>query len=233
MKKRTIFGILCIVLAAVIAFTAIPILLKKANQRKMIVCVAAGIAKGEIITEEKLNMVEVGSYGLPDDVATMFSQVSGKYAQVDLVQGDYFLPAKVGTTAAADSSAFSVLGDGTVAVTMAVPSLSASIANTLRTGDIVSICQFKDGRTIHSETLHYVKILALTNSDGINLENVTAEQSPIAATVTFAVTEAQAQEIISIDHQAGVHMLLVCRADDPRANELLEIQKNVLGGQKK
>ena len=224
MKKRTLFGILCIVLAAVISCVAIPLLLKKSNQRMQIVRVIMEIPKGEIITEDKLELTEVGSYGLPEYVATSYDQIVGKYALTDLCPGDYFLPEKVSSSAAVTE--YDAMENGMVAVTMAIPSLSSSVANTLRAGDIVSICQFKDGETTQNEALHYVKIIALSNADGVNLENVTEEQSPVAATVTFAVTEAQAKEIINIDHQSGMHLIFVCRGDDARADALLMEQRN-------
>ena len=99
LNKRMLFGIISIVLAAVIAFIGIPAVGQQNNTTVHIVRVKSAIAEGSVITAEALEMAEVSAQNLPAHVATDFSQVVGSYAAVDLVAGDYFLPEKVSRTA--------------------------------------------------------------------------------------------------------------------------------------
>jgi Flp pilus assembly protein CpaB len=95
LNKRMTFGIISIILAALVALIGIPAVIGQANAKTNIVRVKANIERGSVITAEQVEMVQVSANGLPDGVATEYTQILGKYALVDLVVGDYFLPTKV------------------------------------------------------------------------------------------------------------------------------------------
>lgn len=227
LNKRLVFGILSIVLAAVVALIGIPAVLGQQNQKTVILRVKTDIEKGMVITSEQIESVEVSALNLPADVANDATQVVGKYALVDMVAGDYFLPSKVSSKSPVKDTVLSELSDGKVAVSKSITSFAGSLSNKLKAGDIVGIYRYEDGVEMVEE-LQYVSIIALTNSSGINIEDATGDESTMAATVTFLATYAQAEKIIEIENESPMHMVLVCRDNEKRAKELLAEQERIL-----
>ena len=68
-NNRFIYGIISILLAAVIAFVAIPVVTKKTSSTLEIVRVVNPLERGQQITAQDLELIEVGSYNLPASVA--------------------------------------------------------------------------------------------------------------------------------------------------------------------
>ena len=69
LNNRFIFGILSLVLAAVIAFVALPTIARQTNGKTEIVRITQPVLKGEQVTKENAEVVEVGGYNLPTNVA--------------------------------------------------------------------------------------------------------------------------------------------------------------------
>ena len=226
-NKRLLFGIISIVLAAVIALIGIPMVMKSTNTKVNIVRVAAPIEQGTIITDEQVVIAEVSSHGLPENVATDKTQVVGKFALVDMVAGDYFLPAKVSSQNPETDVILSELPNGKIAVSMSVQSLAGILSNKLRTDDIVRIYRYENGVEKVDE-LQYVRIIAISNSSGVNIEDVTGDGSRMASTITFLATYEQAMKIIEIENESAVHMVLVSRGDEKEAATLLAEQETIL-----
>lgn len=65
LNNRFIFGILSLVLAAVIAFVALPTIARQTNGKTEIVRITQPVLKGEQVTKENAEVVEVGGYNLP------------------------------------------------------------------------------------------------------------------------------------------------------------------------
>ena len=91
-NNRFIYGIISILLAAVIAFVAIPVVTKKTSSTLEIVRVVNPLERGQQITAQDLELIEVGSYNLPASVAIRLEDVTGTYAAASLMPGDYILP---------------------------------------------------------------------------------------------------------------------------------------------
>lgn len=68
LNNRFIFGILSLVLAAVIAFVALPTIARQTNGKTEIVRITQPVLKGEQVTKENAEVVEVGGYNLPTNV---------------------------------------------------------------------------------------------------------------------------------------------------------------------
>ena len=79
LNNRFIFGILSLVLAAVIAFVALPTIARQTNGKAEIVRITQPVLKGEKITSDNAEVVEVGGYNLPSNVAHSLSDVEGLY----------------------------------------------------------------------------------------------------------------------------------------------------------
>jgi len=228
MNKRLLFGIISIALAAVIALIGIPAVIGQSNTKLQIVRVKEAIEEGTVVTAEQLEMAEVSSHGLPANVATNFTQVVGTYALVDLVSGDYFLPTKVSTESPEKDTILKKLTGDKIAVSMSVQSLAGVLSNKLRTDDIVSIYSYEDGEVVKVEELQYVRIIAVTNSNGTNIEDAVGDESRMAATITFLANDRQAAKMIEIENEYPMHLTLVSRGDTKRAKELLAEQDKIL-----
>ena len=229
MNRRMLFGIISIALAAVIALIGIPAVIGQGNTKINIVRVKTAIEEGTVIIADSLEMAEVSSHGLPAGVATDFSQVVGTYALVDLVPGDYFLPSKVSQTTPDRDPILSKLPDDKIAISMSVQSLAGILSNKLRTDDIVAIYSYnEDGEIEVVEELQYVRIIAISNSNGTNIEDAVADESRMASTITFLADDLQAQKMIEIENENPMHLVLVSRGDIKRAKELLNTQDEIL-----
>ncbi len=228
MNKRLLFGIISIALAAVIALIGIPAVIGQSNTKLQIVRVKEAIEEGTVIVADSLEMAEVSSHGLPANVATDFTQVVGTYALVDLVPGDYFLPTKVSTESPDKDTILKKLTGDKIAVSMSVQSLAGVLSNKLRTDDIVSVYSYEDGDVVKVEELQYVRIIAVTNANGTNIEDAVGDESRMAATITFLANDRQAAKMIEIENEHPMHLTLVSRGDTKRAKELLAEQDEIL-----
>ena len=88
MNNRFIYGILSIVLAAIIAFVAIPAVTKKTSSTCEIVRMKTAVSRGTVITSADVELVSVGGFNLPDSTARKTEDVVGTYAATDLYPGD-------------------------------------------------------------------------------------------------------------------------------------------------
>lgn len=84
MKNRTIIGIVCIVLALVVTFAVVPLVSKLSDSRTDIVRLKSDIVQGHMIQESDIEIVTVGSTGLPANIITKKEAVVGKFAACDL-----------------------------------------------------------------------------------------------------------------------------------------------------
>ena len=112
---------------------------------------------------------------------------------------------------------------------MSVQSLAGILSNKLRTDDIVAIYSYNEDDEIEVvEDLQYVRIIAISNSNGTNIEDAVADESRMASTITFLADDLQAQKMIEIENENPMHLVLVSRGDIKRAKELLNTQDEIL-----
>ena len=112
LNNRFIFGILSLVLAAVIAFVALPTIARQTNGKAEIVRITQPVLKGEKITSDNAEVVEVGGYNLPSNVAHSLSDVEGLYVTADLAEGDYILTSKVSSVPVSSDVALNDIPSG-------------------------------------------------------------------------------------------------------------------------
>ena len=132
MNNRFIYGILSIVLAAVIAFIAIPAVTSKTSSTCEIVRMKTAVT-------EDLELVEVGGFNLPDSVARGIEDVAGTYAAADLYPGDYLLPEKVSSIPLSSDLSLNEIPDGMVAISVTTQTLATGLSDKLQGGDIIRL----------------------------------------------------------------------------------------------
>ena len=227
LNNRFLFGILSLLLSAIIAFIAIPTMASQTNGKTEIIRVTSPIAKGEEITSEAVEVIEVGSYNLPDNVARSMQDVAGRYAAADFEAGDYILASKVSLIPITSDVALNNLPSGKVAISLTVKTLASGLSDKLQPGDIIRIYHYLDTAREVPE-LRYVQVLSVTDSDGNNVDNAAeleeGEEKQQSATITVLASPEQAEVITGIENDGTAHVALICRNNEEFAAELLQRQ---------
>lgn len=231
LNNRFIFGLLSLLLAAVIAFVAIPTISRQTNGKTEIVRIIQPVQRGALITSQDIELIEVGGYNLPSNIAKAEDDVVGKYAVADLSAGDYILSSKVSFTPITSDIQLSSIPSGKVAISLTVKSLASGLSDKLQAGDIIRIYHYLDIAQDIPE-LQFVKVLSVTDSKGINVDNSKElqedEDKQQTATITVLATPEQAKIITGLENDGISHVALISRNNDKLANELLEQQELVL-----
>ena len=231
LNNRFIFGILSLVLAAVIAFVALPTIARQTNGKTEIVRITQPVLKGEQVTKENAEVVEVGGYNLPINVAHSLEDVEGLYVTADLAAGDYILTSKVSSVPVSSDAALNDIPSGKVAISLTVKTLASGLSDKLQPNDIVRIYHFLETAEEVPE-LRFVKVLCVTDSDGINVDNTkepTEDEEPQqSATITVLASPEQARIITELENDGVAHVALISRNNDQLAEELLAEQDKTL-----
>lgn len=227
LNNRFLFGILSLLLSAIVAFIAIPTMASQTNGKTEIIRVTSPIAKGEEITPEAVEVMEVGSYNLPDNVARSMQDVAGRYAAADFEAGDYILASKVSLIPITSDVALNNIPSGKVAISLTVKTLASGLSDKLQPGDIIRIYHYLDTAREVPE-LRYVQVLSVTDSDGNNVDNTAeleeGEEKQQSATITVLASPEQAEVITGIENDGTAHVALICRNNEELAAELLQRQ---------
>lgn len=231
LNNRFIFGILSLVLAAVIAFVALPTIARQTNGKTEIVRITQPVLKGEKITSDNAEVVEVGGYNLPPNVAHSMDDVEGLYVTADLAAGDYILTSKVSTVPVSSDVALNDIPSGKVAISLTVKTLASGLSDKLQPNDIIRIYHFLETAEEVPE-LRFVKVLSVTDSDGINVDNTKEpaedEEPQQSATITVLASPEQARIITKMENDGVAHVALISRNNDQLAEELLAEQDKTL-----
>lgn len=230
-NNRFIYGIISIVLAAIIAFIAIPTVISKTNGKVKIVRITQTIEKGMLITKEDIEIVEVGSYNLPSDIAKKADDVVGKYAAAGLAPGEYILSSKVSPAPVSSDIQLNWIPSGRVAISLSIKSLASGLSDKLQPGDIIRIYHFIDF-TVDVPELQFVKVLSVSDSKGMDVDNTKVanddEEKRQSAAITVLATPEQAKIITGFENEGVVHIALISRGNEKLAVELLARQDEAL-----
>ena len=230
-NNRFIFGILSLVLAAVIAFVALPTIARQTNGKTEIVRITKAVLRGEQLSSDNAEVVEVGGYNLPSNVARHLSDINGLYATADLSPGDYILTSKISAVPVSSDVALNDIPSGKVAISLTVKTLASGLSDKLQPGDIIRIYHFLDIAEEVPE-LQFVKVLSVTDSDGVNVDNTKEpsedEEKQQSATITVLATPEQAKIITALENDGVAHVALISRSNEQLAAELLAQQDKVL-----
>lgn len=231
LNNRFIFGLLSLLLAAIIAFVALPTIARQTNGKTEIVRISKPILKGEQITAENAEVVEVGSYNLPSGIARSLEDVRDLYATADLAQGDYILSTKISRTPVSSDVALNDIPSGKVAISLTVKTLASGLSDKLQPNDIIRIYHFLDVAEEIPE-LRFVRVLSVTDDNGVNVDNTKElsedEEKQQSATVTVLASPEQAKVITGLENDGVIHVALISRNNENLAKELLAQQEQIL-----
>ena len=200
LRNRTVIGVFCILLSVLICFGLTPLFNRAVSQKVEIVRVTQPIRAGEQITDDMVQLVQVGGYNLPDNVLHEKANAVGKYATADLAVGDYIINTKLSDVPAADNAYLYDLDGSQQAISVTIRSFANGLSGKLQSGDI------NTGETQTDE------------EDGKELPS----------TVTLLVTPEQSKVLAELEEEGTIHLTLVYRGSKENAEKFLTAQDDVL-----
>ena len=232
MKNRTIIGVICVVTALVLSFAVAPLVNRFSDSRFEIVCVKRDITKGHQITEDDIQTVTVGGYGLPDDVIKDKTDVIGKYAVCDMVSEDILLPPKLTDNADSADDVFMNLDGSQVAMSITIQSFAGGLSGKLANGDIVRlIVNTDDDGSFVPDELQYVRVITSTTAKGIDKDELIRNDDgsyELPTTLTLLVDTYQAKLLAEYENNSKIHAVLVSRGNEEQASKFIEKQNAIL-----
>ncbi|WP_020072891.1 Flp pilus assembly protein CpaB [Faecalispora sporosphaeroides] len=234
-KNRTVVGVICILLSLLICFGVTPLFNKSISQKTEIVRVKKEIKAGDEITKDMIQTVEVGGFGLPENVIRQSETVIGKYAKADLSVGDYILNTKLSDTPAAENAYLYNLDGTKQAMSVTIKSFANGLSGKLQSGDIVSVIApdyKKQGATVIPAELKYVEVISVTASSGYDANTGEApagdDERELPSTVTLLVSPEQSKILAELESDGKLHLSLVYRGSHANTTKFLEAQDKVI-----
>lgn len=234
-KNRTVMGVICILLSLLICFGVTPLFNKSVSQKTEIVRVVKEIKAGDEITKDTVQTVEVGGFGLPDNVIRQSETVIGKYAKSDLSIGDYILNTKLSDTPAAENAYLYNLDGTKQAMSVTIKSFANGLSGKLQSGDIVSVIAAdykKQGMTVIPAELKYVEVISVTASSGYDANTGEAksekDERELPSTVTLLVSPEQSKVLAELEADGKLHLSLVYRGTPANTAKFTEVQDKVI-----
>jgi pilus assembly protein CpaB len=236
-KNRTVVGVICILLSLLICFGVTPLFNKSISQKTEIVRVTKEIKAGDEITKDMIQTVEVGGFGLPDNVLRQSESVVGKYATADLSVGDYILNTKLSDTPAAENTYLYNLDGTKQAMSVTIKSFANGLSGKLESGDIVSVIApdyKKQGSTVIPAELKYVEVIAVTAGSGYDAntgaqtDTEAGDEKELPSTVTLLVSPEQSKALAELESDGKLHLSLVYRGTPANSAKFIEAQDKVV-----
>lgn len=235
LNNRFIYGIFSIILAAIIAFIAVPAVSKQTNGTCEVVRMKQMVARGMQITAEDVDVVTVGEYNLPGSVAKKETDVVGTYAAADLYPGDYILAEKVSSTPVSSDPMLNEIPDGKVVLSITTQTLATALSDKLQDGDIVRLYHYNEEEEEPVKDipeLRFIKVLSISDADGLDVDYTKPlnedEEKQQTATITVLASPEQAMLLTRFENEGVLHVALVSRGNEKLAEELLLRQEQVL-----
>lgn len=226
LRSKAFWGALALIVAAALAFVALPLMNSQTRETVMVVRVNDRVPAQTQITEDMLNMVEVGAYGCPDDAFTSILSVAGLYTAVDLLPSDHLVPGKFASTLERQDESFYTLPEsGKMIVSIPLSTLAASVSGKILPDDIVAVYAISKNpltdafEVVRYNDILYMRVAAVTNATATDTNEVDTDDSSaskadaIPATVSLYATDFQARRLIDIQATGTVYLALVGRGE--------------------
>lgn len=236
LKNKFVIGILCIILALLFAFIALPALTGSGEKETVSVLrLTQTVSAGTQITAKMVEAVSVSEDLVMDGIHDTASVV-GQYAAADLYTGDYLTAQKLTTTLSEQSVFAAGEAKGKLVVSVTLPSLASGVSGRLLPGDIVTVIAIPQGTVNQTlgvdpesseETttsgafidplLAYIEVCMVTTGDGADA-SVEAQpdednKNTLPVTVSFYATEQQALKLAELEQTGTIHLAFVARGD--------------------
>ena len=142
LKSRGFIAAVCIISAVAVAFVWLPRRYRNMAATTYVISAAQIITEGTVITDNMLTSVEVGAYGLSENICTSKDEIVGKVANTTFFKGEYIIPQRLITEKEyndRNKNPGIELNSDEMLIAIQLPSTAAGLAGMLRAGDEVSI----------------------------------------------------------------------------------------------
>ena len=225
-KNRLFIGVICILLALLSVFSGIKVM-ERQNEEISVVLIKKDIAKGTLITEDMLSSVTVGVKNT-DNLIRDSTQVIGQYALTDFITDDFVMKNQIALNLPNLEKKLQNLDGSRVAISFNIKDFASGLSDKIVSGDIVScIVTSEAGTTIPLE-LTYVEVLTTTAGSGIDKQASDELSEENLATATVLVTPQQASLLAEYDENASIHLALVFRGEQEKAQQFLTSQAEAI-----
>ena len=229
MKNRTVIGIVCIILALVVTFLVAPLVNKLSDSHTEIIRIKNDIIQGHMISENDIEVVTVGTEGLPSNVVTKKETAIGKFASCDIKANTDLLQSMLTDKSDSADDVFRTLDGKKQAISITISSFAGGLSGKLENGDIVSLIVFEKDtdEAIIPGGLTYVKVITTTTAEGFDKDEVTPNEDgtyELPTTLTLLVNPNQAKMLVGYENKGVIHADLVYRGDSEKAQKFLDAQ---------
>jgi len=229
MKNRTVIGIICIIIALVVTFLVAPLVNKLSDSHTEIVRIKNDIIQGHMISESDVEIVTVGTKGLPSTVITKKETAIGKFASCDIKANTDLLQSMLADKSDSADDVFRTLDGKKQAISITISSFAGGLSGKLENGDIVSLIVFEKDtdEAIIPGGLTYVKVITTTTAEGFDKDEVTPNEDgtyELPTTLTLLVNPGQAKMLVEYENKGVIHADLVYRGDSEKAQKFLDAQ---------
>ena len=233
MKKRTLLGVFCVVLALVVAFVLAPMLYQRQTEMVSVVQMAGNVSQGTVLAEENLELVEIPAANVPQGALTEKGHAVGQFTTAGLFAGDVVTSAKVTQESMQADDVLATLDGSKVAVSITIDSFAAGLSGKLKNGDVISLIVTGNHglEAMVPQSLQYVQVITTTTSAGVDTDSLSKQEdgsSELPSTITVLVSPAQAVELAQYESEASMHAALVYRGDAQTAQTYLDKQEERL-----
>lgn len=236
LKNKFVIGTLCIILALVFSFVALPELIGSSESEMVSVLRMKQTVKAETqITADMVESVSVPKNVVQNGISEP-GKVVGQYAATALYAGDYLIAEKLTVTLAEQNLFSAGEAKSKTVVSITLPSLASGVSGRLLPGDIVTVIAIPKGsvnQTLGIEpgdttettvsgayidpVLEYIEVCLVTTSDGTDA-SVTAQpnkdtKNTLPVTVSFYATREQALRLAELEQAGTIHLAFVARGE--------------------
>lgn len=228
MKKRTIIGIACMILAVLVVFVIGPYVNQASIETVDVIRLSRNVPQGTQITSEHLEVVALPPSAVPAGIVNNINQIQGQYAATQLYAGDFLTPEKMVPDTTSADTILASLEEGQFAISVPV-SFAGGLSGKLENGDVIRFYIRSSGAnatTFTPDSLQYVKVITTTTGGGIDQDELLVNEDgsyEMPSTITLLVNEEQARDLA---HYSGssLYISLVCRAESENAETFLAQQ---------
>ncbi|MDO5564750.1 MAG: SAF domain-containing protein [Eubacteriales bacterium] len=232
-KNRITLGALSIIIALIICFVITPIFTSALRNRVNIVKASKDIQKGQMITEDMVEVINVGGYNLPKNIIEKKEDIINSYAEIDIKKDTYCLKTMFNKNGVLKNETLNDLNGFNRAISFTVLDLARGLSAKIEKGDIISIIsKDTDNNSIIHEELQYLLVLNTTTEYGTEYDaqdiSKTEETKILAKTYTVLCSQEQALIISTLERENNTHVILVYRGDEAKRKIFLDLQDEIL-----
>ncbi len=216
-KNKLFLGTLCLLMAGVLSFILLPRLYADKNAVTSVIVLNQTIEEGTAITEEMLKTIEVGALGLPTNVAKSSEQLIGKVATSTIYKDEYLTENRL-VSMEDYKKEIAITEDGTVLLTLKLPSTSSGVAGVLQNGglvDVYSTDETDTGELVTQKVFSEIFVKQVLNAKLESVDTLKKQENVdgvsddfIPYYIVVQVEEAQAKTLITLEKKESFHLTL-------------------------